>query len=84
MSLYGLLERLCIFSDFAAISKPPVELKLGFAAVAQMIATLGSCFDSFTSCRQLSLVPANSLAPQSQARPIRPDSPHCRYFRRWH
>ena len=43
MSLYDLLERWCIFSDFAAISKPRVELKLGFVAVAQMIATLGSC-----------------------------------------
>lgn len=28
---------------FAAISMLPVELKLGFADVAQMIATFGSC-----------------------------------------
>lgn len=47
MSLYDLLERLCIFSDLQPISKPPVELKLGFADVAQMIATLGSCLNSF-------------------------------------
>jgi hypothetical protein len=82
MSLYDLLERLCIFSDFSAISKPPVELELGFADVAQIIATLGSFLIRFTSCRQLSLVPADSLVPQCQASPTRPDSPHCWYFHR--